>query len=107
MHTMLRVTMCDVMAANDAITEGRLESVVKKVSELIKPESTFFYSDEGYRAALFLFDMTEATLIPQIAEPFFSELNAKVEFFPGMNPAELGKGLEAWKKQAPTSRSLS
>lgn len=99
--------MSDVLAANDAVNSGRLGSIFEKVSQLLKPESTFFYSDQGHRAAIILFDMNDASMMPLIAEPFFTELNAKVEFLPGMSPAELTKGLNGWKEKAPSFTSLS
>ena len=51
--------------------------------------------------------ITTASQIPQIAEPFFNGLNAKVEFLPGMDFNELGKVIEAWNKQAPVYESLN
>lgn len=100
MHTILRVTMTDVEAANEAINNGRLQQIIQATEKLIKPESSFFYSDGGYRSGLFVFDMKDASMIPQIAEPLFTELNAKVEFLPTMNSEELGRGLEMWKKKS-------
>lgn len=107
MHTLLKVTMNDVEAANVAISEGRLEKIIQQVSKTISPETSFFTAEQGYRTGIFIFDLKDASIIPSIAEPFFTELNAKVEFFPGMNLAELGKGLESWNKQAPTYSSLN
>lgn len=107
MHTLLRVTMTDMISANAAINEGRLEKIIQQVSKTISPESTFFYSENGYRAALMVFDLKDSSLIPQIAEPFFLGLNAKVEFLPAMNVEELSKGLASWGKQASNYSSLS
>lgn len=107
MHTLLKVTMKDTVAANDAISEGRLQKIVQQVSKTISPETSFFTAEQGYRTAMFIFDLKDASLIPTIAEPFFTELNAKVEFFPGMNMMELGKGLEAWNKQAALYENLN
>jgi hypothetical protein len=99
--------MSDVEAANSAIRNRRLAPLIQKISQLIKPDSTFFYSDNGVRAAMFVFDMRDVSLIPQIAEPFFSELNAKVEFLPVMYPNELSQGLEAWQKSSGQINELS
>ncbi|WP_408097527.1 hypothetical protein ACJVC5_01065 [Peredibacter sp. HCB2-198] len=107
MHTILRVTMNDVSMANSAIESGRLGQIIQKVSDLIKPESSFFYSEQGHRAGIFVFNMTDSSMIPLIAEPFFTELNAKVEFMPAMDAKELAKGLDSWSKQAPIHQSLS
>jgi hypothetical protein len=107
MHTLLKVTMKDMEAANSAIAEGRLQKIIEKVSKTIVPETTFFTAEQGYRTGIFIFDLKDASLIPSIAEPFFTELNAKVEFFPGMDVNELGRGLEAWNKKASEYTSLS
>lgn len=100
MHTLLKVTMCDVPAANKAISEGRLQKLIQDVSKIIKPEVSFFYSDQGFRCGLMVFDMKDASQIPSIAEPFFIELNAKVEIIPAMDSNELAQGLSAWQKQS-------
>ena len=107
MHTLLKVTMNDMDAANAAISEGRLQKIIQQVSKTIAPETSFFTAEQGYRTGIFIFDLKDASLIPSIAEPFFTELNAKVEFFPGMDFNELGRGLENWNKQAPTYSSLN
>lgn len=93
--------------ANEAIQGGKLQSVIKEVSSLIKPECSFFYSDDGYRAGIFVFDLKDVSMIPQIAEPFFMHLNAKVEFLPGMDPKELSLGLESMQKRMESSQTLS
>ena len=107
MHTLLKVVMNDVPTANAAIADGRLEKIFQSVSKIISPEHSYFYSDQGYRCALMIFDMKDSSQIPQIAEPFFNELNAKVEIIPTMNAHELNIGLDVWKKQAPNYSSLS
>ena len=107
MHTLLKVTMNDVEAANAAITGGKLQKIIQQVSKTISPETTFFTSEQGYRTGIFIFDLKDASLIPLIAEPFFTELNAKVEFFPGMDINELGRGLESWNKLAPIYSNLN
>lgn len=100
MHTLLKVTMCDVPAANSAIKDGRLQKVVQEFSKMIKPEATYFYSDQGYRCGIFIFDMKDASQIPSLAEPFFIELNAKVEIIPAMDANELAQGLSVWHGQS-------
>lgn len=107
MHTLLKVTMSDLDATNAAVSNGRMQDVIKQVSKLIKPETSFFTAENGYRTGMFIFDLKDASQIPQIAEPFFTELNAKVEFFPGMDFIELGKGLEAWNKTSLDHSTLS
>lgn len=100
MRSLLRVTMTDIKATNLAIKTDRLSPLFQKISDLIKPETFVFYSDHGNRAALFLFDLKESSMLSQIAEPFITELNAKVEIIPVMNVEELKTGLEAWSKES-------
>lgn len=107
MRSLLRVTMTDVKATNQAIKTDRFVPLFQKISDAIKPETTVFYSDHGNRAALFLFDMKESSMLSQIAEPFITELNAKVEIIPAMNAEELRTGIETWTKEALPESQLS
>lgn len=111
MHTIMKVTMNDVETTNSAINNGRLEKIFKELHQNVSPQGTFFYSEAGYRAAICILDMKDASMIPGLAEPFFHELNAKVEFFPAMDAHELKQGLAMWQKQSmnqkPDSKELS
>lgn len=93
MHTILKVKMTDVNVANDAIRDGTMEMVFQNFTSKFTPEASYFFSDDGFRAGLFVFDLKDVSLIPQIAEPFFLDLNAEVLFYPAMNFAELKTGL--------------
>jgi hypothetical protein len=46
------------------------------------------------RTAFFFFDLADPTEIPSVAEPFFMNLNAQIEFCPAMDAADLKAGLE-------------
>jgi hypothetical protein len=91
---MLRVTM-DHQAANKAVKEGRIGEILKSTAALLKPEAAYFFTHHGKRTAHFFFDLKDSSQMPQIAEPFFNELHADVEFFPVMNQEDLMKGLQA------------
>jgi len=52
----------------------------------------------AYCKILILFVLKDASDIPSIAEPFFLNMNAKVEFTPVMTAEELQKGLEKFQK---------
>jgi hypothetical protein len=97
MRTLLRISM-DVDAANHALRDGSLQQLMDSVTELIKPESSYFTAVNGKRTAFFFFDLKDASMIPQIAEPLFQTLRAEVEFSPAMNREELAKGLQAYTK---------
>jgi len=93
MRTLLRITV-PVEAGNIAIRDGRLQKLIASNLETLKPEAAYFYPERGQRSAIFVFDMKDSSEIAKIAEPFFLELNATVEYFPVMNPDDLTKGLQ-------------
>jgi len=93
MRTMLKVAM-PVEAGNRAIKDGVLSSTVQAMIDKIKPESSYFYAENGKRTMLFIFDLKEAAQIPVLAEPLFQSLNAEVQFYPAMNYADLKSGLQ-------------
>ena len=93
MRTMMRVTI-PVEAGNAAIKSGRLPQVLASTMERIKPEAAYFTADGGSRTAYFFVDLKDQSDIPSMAEPFFMEFSASVEFMPVMNGDDLKKGLQ-------------
>ena len=47
---------------------------------------------------MMIFDLKDPSDIPDIAETFFLNLNAKLDFSPVMNADELKNGLTKWEK---------
>jgi hypothetical protein len=92
MRTMIRVKM-QVEAGNRAFQDGTLQKTLMEAVDRLKPESAYFYPEQGVRTALMVVDLKDSSEIPGIAEPFFSRLNATVEFLPVMNAEDLKKGL--------------
>lgn len=93
MRTLLKVTM-DVVASNKAIMDGSLPKIMQSTMDKIKPEASYFTAIDGCRSCLMVFDLKDPSDIPMIAEPFFLNMNAKVEFSPVMNAEDLKNGLE-------------
>ena len=93
MRTLCRVTM-DVEAGNKAIKNNTLPETMQSAMHTLKPEASYFFADHGKRTAYFFFDLKDPSQIPVIAEPFFLNLNAAVEFIPVMNADDLRSGLE-------------
>lgn len=98
MRTLLRVFI-DAQAGNKAIANGKLPEVIKKTMQTLQPEAAYFLPSNGERSCLMVFDLKDPSQIPVISEPFFSQLNARVEFVPVMNAEELQKGLQLLQKQ--------
>ncbi len=93
MRMMLRWTV-PVEKGNQAISDGSLIQTIEKLVEQLEPEAAYFFPEDGMRSGLVVFDMSESSQIPQIAEPLFLALDAAVEFLPVMNPDDLRKALE-------------
>ena len=66
--------------------------------ERLRPEATYFFTVDGNRSFMMVFDLQDPSEIPAIAEPLFNGMNAKVEFTPVMNAEDLQKGLMAYRK---------
>ena len=99
MRTLVRITL-DVVASNKAILDGSLPAIMQSTIDRLKPEASYFHTVDGCRACFMIFDMKDPSDIPSIAEPFFTKLNAKVDFCPVMNSEDLQKGLKLWQQQA-------
>ncbi|WP_328670577.1 DUF3303 family protein [Streptomyces sp. NBC_00328] len=92
MRVMLRATM-DTEKANELIRSGKLPQLMQETMERLKPEATYFTTYEGSRACYMVFDLQDSSRIPVIAEPFFTELGARIDLSPVMNAEDLHKGL--------------
>ena len=93
MRMMLRWTV-PVERGNETIRDGSLARTLGTLMEELKPEAAYFWPEDGKRAGMLVFDMTDPSQIPQIAEPLFLNLDAAVEFLPVMNPDDLKSALE-------------
>ena len=98
MRTLLKAT-CEIEAGNKSINDNTLGKVMKSVMDKIHPEACYFLANEGCRSAFMVFDLKDPSDIPSIAEPFFLNMNAKVEFTPVMNAEEMQKGLEKFQRE--------
>jgi len=93
MRMMLRWTV-PVERGNEAIKDGSLAQTLESLMEELKPEAAYFWPEAGERGGMMVFDMTDPSQIPQIAEPLFLNVDAAVEFAPVMNADDLKKALE-------------
>jgi hypothetical protein len=98
MRTLVKVTI-PVEAGNRSIREGTMQKLLSEVQERFRPEAAYFLAEKGIRTALYVLDVKDPSDIPVIAEPFFTELNAAVEFTPVMNTDDLKKALDRVSKK--------
>jgi hypothetical protein len=90
---MLRWT-APVERSNAAIKDGSLPQTIEALMGELQPEAAYFWPEDGKRAGMMIFDMTDPSQIPQIVEPLFLNVDAAVEIKPVMNAEDLKEGLE-------------
>jgi len=76
---------------NSAVRDGSIGQTIGKILEAIKPESVYFTEQDGYRGAVLVVDVPEASSIPALAEPWFLSFEADCSFRIAMTPEDLQK----------------
>lgn len=89
MRMLLRVSI-PIETGNAAAKAGTLGSTIERILAELKPEATYFFADDdGKRSCSAIFDMTDTSQIPAIAEPWFLAFNAAISLRPVMSPQDL------------------
>lgn len=78
-------------AGNACITDPQFGDKMRRLLAEIHAETAYFTAIDGQRGGYIVVDMSDASQIPAIAEPFFLWLKADVEFIPVMLPEDLAK----------------
>lgn len=85
---------------NAAVRDGTAGAKTKKILDALKPEAAYFTEINGKRTAILVVNMSDASQIPSLAEPFFLTFEADVQCHPAMTPADLDRaGLDKIGKQ--------
>ncbi|TDC88807.1 hypothetical protein E1161_23120 [Saccharopolyspora aridisoli] len=82
----------DLRVANSAIADGSMKEAMERAHERLKPEASYFLPQDGQRTALFICDIPDESQIVALLDPFFSNLEAKIDVFPVMNFDDLRAG---------------
>lgn len=77
---------------NAAVKDGSAGAKLKKILDALKPETVYFTAIKGFRTAVIVADLSDASKMPALAEPWFLTFGADVEVHPVMTPADLAKG---------------
>ena len=89
MRMLLRVSV-PVEAGNAAAKAGTLGPTIERILADLKPEAAYFLADDsGQRSGSIVFDMTDSSQIPSIAEPWFLAFKAQISLRPVMSPQDL------------------
>ena len=89
-----------VEAGNALAKKGKLRETIQSILKEQKPEAVYFTEMNGNRTALIFINLTDASQIPALAEPWFMAFNASIEFHPVMTPEDLAKAGPAIEKAA-------
>jgi hypothetical protein len=90
---MLMTVEMDTEAANRSIKDGSLPKIMDSALEHLHPEAAYFTAHEGHRTAYMVLDISEPAQMVEMSEPFFMELNAKIDWSPVMKAEDLREGL--------------
>ncbi len=85
---------------NQAVRDGTAGQKIDRILEDTKPEAAYFCAKDGKRGGFLIVNMSDASEIPRLAEPWFLYFDASVEFLPTMTPQDLQRaGLEELAKK--------
>jgi len=90
MRMIMRVKL-PVEPFNAAVRNGSAPSVMKRIMEEMKAEGAWFSSFDGHRGGILIVDVNDASDIPRLAEPWFLNFDAEVQFHPAITPEDLGR----------------
>jgi len=76
---------------NAFVRDGTAGAKLKRILDEIKPEAVYFTDNDGKRSAVLVLEMSDASKIPALAEPWFLSFSADVRFRIVMTPADLQK----------------
>ena len=87
---------------NTLVKNGTVGEKIRQAMEDTKPEAAYFSEDDGERSAVLVVNVSKASEIPGLAEPWFLNFNARIRARICMTPEDLGNaGLdEIGKKYA-------
>lgn len=74
---------------NSAVRDGSAGRKTQSILEEVKPEAVYFTEMNGQRTVLLLVELASPARIPALAEPWFLNFDADVEFHVVMTPQEL------------------
>lgn len=99
MRVMLNVKMPH-REFNAAVKDGTASAKLNRILEATKPEAVYFTDQGGMRCAVLVVELSDASQIPSLAEPWFQTFCADIEIKVVMTPDDLKKaGLDKLGKQ--------
>jgi hypothetical protein len=75
---------------NSMVRDGSAGEKIQQILGEVQPEAAYFSERDGERGAILIVDVSDASRIPALSEPFFLTFNAKVKIRICMTPDDLG-----------------
>jgi len=88
---MIMLVQCPIEPFNTLVRNGTVGEKMRQILDATKPESAYFTERDGHRGAIFVVNVDGASDVARLAEPWFLQFNAEVEFRIAMTPEELGR----------------
>ena len=76
---------------NTSVKDGTAGQKLGRIIDELKPEAIYFTEKDGGRGAVMIVEMSDSSMVPALAEPWFLTFSAKVQFRVVMSPADLQK----------------
>jgi hypothetical protein len=76
-------------SGNAAMKAGRVEKLLPKLLEELKPEAAYFYPSEGMRAGHLILNMDDSKQVLDIGERMWFAIGGDVEMTPVMSAEDL------------------
>jgi hypothetical protein len=80
---------CPIEPFNSLVRNGTAGSKMMKILDETKPEAAYFGEHDGKRGGILIVDVSKPSDVPRLAEPWFLNFNAEVEFRVIMSPEDL------------------
>jgi hypothetical protein len=77
---------------NSLLRKGVVGKKLGEILDALKPEAIYFTEQDGKRGAVAIINMTDASQLPAVAEPWFLTFNADIRERVCMTPDDLKKG---------------
>ena len=85
---------------NESLRDGTAAKKMGRILEDNKPEAAYFTAKDGKRGGYIIVNVANVADIPRLAEPWFLNFDATVEFLPAMLAEDLQKaGLDEIAKK--------
>lgn len=88
---MLMIAKMETAQFNTTVRNGDADKIMNRILEECRPEAVYFTDEDGCRTAVLVVKVEDQSQIPRLAEPWFLNFNASIQFKVAMTPEDLKK----------------